>query len=212
MRGPLLIDQCEQLIAESLGNMCFAEIVATMTVSALRHPELYPRVDAFLRRFIEDEDPERVLICGYAMLVLLTSENLLELQREVGWQHYQQLYKDLPSGHRYYFERAEDAPDNLLMTIATYADNNYHTDLDAMWHLFACLPWLAKAEVHEIYLPAALIKPSDHLESAIRMLTGSSAVYGPGAPVRAELKPGRNALCSCGSGQKYKQCCLQVEA
>ncbi len=27
-------------------------------------------------------------------------------------------------------------------------------------------------------------------------------------PVKAERKPGRNAPCPCGSGKKYKKCCM----
>lgn len=30
---------------------------------------------------------------------------------------------------------------------------------------------------------------------------------GPREPIRAEAKPGRNDLCSCGSGKKFKKCC-----
>ena len=30
---------------------------------------------------------------------------------------------------------------------------------------------------------------------------------GPKAPIRNEDKHGRNELCSCGSGKKYKNCC-----
>ncbi len=32
------------------------------------------------------------------------------------------------------------------------------------------------------------------------------------APVKAAVKPGRNDPCSCGSGRKYKQCCLLKSA
>jgi SWIM/SEC-C metal-binding protein len=30
----------------------------------------------------------------------------------------------------------------------------------------------------------------------------------PPAPARAEKRPGRNDACPCGSGKKYKQCCI----
>ena len=36
--------------------------------------------------------------------------------------------------------------------------------------------------------------------------------HGPQAPlVRAQPKVGRNDLCPCGSGKKYKKCCLAAE-
>jgi hypothetical protein len=28
------------------------------------------------------------------------------------------------------------------------------------------------------------------------------------SPIKKEIKPGRNELCSCGSGKKFKKCCL----
>jgi preprotein translocase subunit SecA len=31
----------------------------------------------------------------------------------------------------------------------------------------------------------------------------------PHGPVTAEKKPGRNDPCPCGSGKKYKKCCMQ---
>jgi hypothetical protein len=34
------------------------------------------------------------------------------------------------------------------------------------------------------------------------------ATAGDNVPVRREAEPGRNEPCSCGSGEKYKKCCL----
>lgn len=38
-------------------------------------------------------------------------------------------------------------------------------------------------------------------------LSGTSAANLPGMPYKAAARPGRNDPCSCGSSQKYKQCC-----
>ena len=50
---------------------------------------------------------------------------------------------------------------------------------------------------HAMQIPFMLSALNDH-----RLAHGGSRV-----PVRAEKKPGRNDLCSCGSGRKYKRCC-----
>jgi len=34
---------------------------------------------------------------------------------------------------------------------------------------------------------------------------------GKGVPIKADKKPKRNDKCTCGSGKKYKKCCLSKE-
>lgn len=34
---------------------------------------------------------------------------------------------------------------------------------------------------------------------------------GEDAPVQKEAAPGRNDLCPCGSGKKYKKCCMDLD-
>ena len=77
------------------------------------------------------------------------------------------------------------------------------------------VPWLARVEAEQLYLPQDLIeefiqpwKPEQTLEQIRRF----ERFYGPSEPVRAEKKTGRNAPCPCGSGKKFKQCCLKKEA
>ena len=40
-------------------------------------------------------------------------------------------------------------------------------------------------------------------------ITDLERLVNPPKPTRVEKKPGRNELCSCGSGKKYKNCCGQ---
>jgi len=47
-------------------------------------------------------------------------------------------------------------------------------------------------------------------EMAALQFTGGEANSAPNKPVLAAKKPGRNDLCSCGSGKKYKKCCGAV--
>ncbi|MBL9136562.1 MAG: SEC-C domain-containing protein [Verrucomicrobiales bacterium] len=37
---------------------------------------------------------------------------------------------------------------------------------------------------------------------------GSKTIWSSGRPMRSELKTGRNDPCPCGSGKKFKKCCL----
>jgi uncharacterized protein YecA (UPF0149 family) len=42
---------------------------------------------------------------------------------------------------------------------------------------------------------------------AALQFAGGEANSTPNKPVIKGKKPGRNELCSCGSGKKYKKCC-----
>ena len=73
-----------------------------------------------------------------------------------------------------------------------------------------CLPWLAQLD------PAALYLPRDVLsfyhepwrpEPVLAHLQAHHALTGSDQPMRRTEKIGRNALCPCGSGAKYKRCC-----
>lgn len=52
---------------------------------------------------------------------------------------------------------------------------------------------------------------SQSVQRLARKATASTASAHPasGAPLRNEIKTGRNAPCPCGSGRKFKHCCLQ---
>lgn len=65
-------------------------------------------------------------------------------------------------------------------------------------------------------LNAAVLTALEHPEAAQRWLRGENVFAGPGSaaqPATAlqarSAPPGRNAPCPCGSGKKFKQCCLR---
>jgi len=47
----------------------------------------------------------------------------------------------------------------------------------------------------------------DLLEEEEEMLANTDAVE----PIKVDKQPGRNDLCPCGSGKKYKKCCYGKE-
>jgi hypothetical protein len=67
---------------------------------------------------------------------------------------------------------------------------------------------------YQLFLTGALPETPRQgpLQSLWKMLSGSEALEEDEAfvapqPVRVPSKVGRNALCPCGSGKKYKRCC-----
>ena len=82
----------------------------------------------------------------------------------------------------------------------------------ALENLAYALPWLARAEPRELFLPRALAEhmPPTRTEDAIKVLKELGVGLGIGMreTVRNEgPKVGRNDACTCGSGKKYKRCC-----
>jgi hypothetical protein len=50
--------------------------------------------------------------------------------------------------------------------------------------------------------------PTAEIERLVEHAERESPDYAPASAARARLKTGRNEPCSCGSGRKYKKCCL----
>jgi len=93
----------------------------------------------------------------------------------------------------------------LLQPASVWSD-----DGPALLRLVAALPFIAQCKAEELYLPRSLLDASSlkapgrdviaaHLEAA--------SLSAERAPVVREAKVGRNDLCACGSGKKYKRCC-----
>jgi uncharacterized protein YecA (UPF0149 family) len=73
----------------------------------------------------------------------------------------------------------------------------------------ATCEWLIDSGVEDVEEGIAVI------EAEISRLAGlhgdPDRLLGPAEPVRARMKVGRNDPCPCGSGRKYKRCCLDAE-
>lgn len=61
--------------------------------------------------------------------------------------------------------------------------------------------------LESIFLDAAILY-AQLGRTAMRARTQSRRMHRPAEPIRREEQPGRNEPCPCGSGKKYKKCCL----
>jgi hypothetical protein len=111
---------------------------------------------------------------------------------------------------RYRWDRLEDVPEELARPAMVLLPRTVITDPDFLPHAFHVLPWLARAQPAELYLPQDFIdgiRDPWSMEQTIEQLQGVRREEGVPAPVRSKGTPGRNDPCSCGSGKKYKRCC-----
>lgn len=115
------------------------------------------------------------------------------------------------------FASEADVPDDIAYPWAVHDTRSFLTDTDSMIHIFVCLPWLAKAEPQDLFLPRKIadrmrlaFRPSDCAE-----LMKPLREHYRGADIalaqREPGKPARKGPCPCGSGKKYKRCCGKDE-
>lgn len=106
-------------------------------------------------------------------------------------------------------ERADQVNEATALALALHADGNPLFDMHVFFFLLTMTPWLAVAELPDLFLPediaATLRTPLTHVD-ALGLLRQERREYHQ-PTVRSEPKPGRNDPCSCNSGKKYKRCC-----
>ena len=103
------------------------------------------------------------------------------------------------------------APEGMRLALLNWCEADYRVGLEAARLLFRCLPRLAEVEAADLYLPKRICRRLYEwdVEVARDHLMAIEKIYGPPKPVRVDAEPGRNAPCPCGSGEKYKRCCLR---
>jgi uncharacterized protein YchJ len=111
---------------------------------------------------------------------------------------------------RYRWDAAEDVPEDLARAALIYVPQRMLTEPEMLACFLHMLPWLARAQAGELYLPQDFIdavRTPWTMEETIAQLEGLREEEGVPTPVKSERTPGRNDPCSCGSGKKYKRCC-----
>jgi hypothetical protein len=114
-----------------------------------------------------------------------------------------------PEGSPYRFTKVEEVPDELAFPLAANHIGDHMNNADDILFLFCCLPWVSRAKPEDLYLPSSFLRtywgpydPKDTVFLASRWVE----YYGKARPVTVTPVPGRNELCNCGSGKKYKKC------
>ena len=52
---------------------------------------------------------------------------------------------------------------------------------------------------------------NETIKEALGNIIGTDVVFIPGVKLRPKMKLGRNSKCLCGSGKKFKNCCLPTQ-
>jgi len=110
---------------------------------------------------------------------------------------------------------AEEIPRDVVLPLMGASEATWFDDADAMAAALTFFPILARVGAEQFYLREADMRGLHEPwtpERTLRLLRAYEACYGRKRPVVAVARPGRNEPCPCGSGQKYKRCCVAVAA
>lgn len=219
--GKVLLPGYKRRFAEAGSHLTVLNALTGLAALGMRHSRLRAEVQKLIVGGFTFAD-ERVekLVGGFAralvkmMLAFFENPEAGEyLQREIGADLALLLGRTLKAGSPFRFERREDVPVDLALTLAVHSNAPYlprgEGAMDAIMALLACLPWVARAEPEQLYLPRDYLRatrlPWDP-ECTLSILRRHRDYYGPLRPKKAE-GPARKGPCPCGSGKKYKRCC-----
>jgi hypothetical protein len=113
---------------------------------------------------------------------------------------------------KYQWKSVDEIPGDLTTPFALSLNSSFLTKPALLPCLSLMLPMIARAEAEDFYFPNDFYQhyrlpwsPSESIFLIQSEIEGHQA----NRPVTVKAAPGRNDLCSCGSGKKYKKCCMK---
>jgi hypothetical protein len=106
-----------------------------------------------------------------------------------------------------------DVPADVARALAVTGAADWNADPVARQGLAQSVAWLSVADASELFVPRAWCKDVRYTEQAALAIVrgvGNALQIGRPKTVRRAPTPERNDRCACGSGQKYKRCCMRV--
>jgi hypothetical protein len=190
----------------------FLEAAVALFALGARHARLRAEVRKALARQPACPDPLMNQLATYvsqiSTIAFEAPEKVAAVHRKYGAATGVSLAPHVPEGSPFRFEREEDVPEELAMTLAVNHRGDFTQRVDYVKALFVMLPWAARAEPEQLYLPQDFIHTAHGPwtpEQTLAILRGWVADART-PPPRPE-GPTRNGPCPCGSGKKYKRCC-----
>jgi hypothetical protein len=222
--GRDLVSMAKQYVRDA---MCFIELIyhaMPLVVLGLRHRSARAEVQKHLQRTRRTLDQtmdasdsaisDQLLEAFDQLFEPDGAKRWMDVHRVIGTKRVLLMGQSFPEGHPQRYETPEDVPDELIMAMPMYFDDDIFRDFDKFVILmFTVLPWLATADATEFYLPAQMLDAyTTHYgpwrpQTTLAQLDSWHRYSLRDQPIRAESTPGRNDPCPCNSGKKYKRCC-----
>lgn len=214
--GKVMLPGSKERFAEAISHLTVVDSGMSLAAIGLRHTRLRAEANKALAGGPAVGADPATATYPHAIANLLRAvleapaDAARDYQRALGALAAFRIGASLPKGSAYRFEREEDVPESLALTLAVNLQFNYLDDRKALTPMFMCLPWLARAAPADLYLPRDYIKATRapwEPKSTYALLGAHKAHYHQAAPTRDPSAPTRQGPCPCGSGKKYKRCC-----
>jgi len=117
--------------------------------------------------------------------------------------------RDLPESSPHRATAPDQVPDDLALPALFGAWVDGHNGDRANDVTLLGVVAASRARAEDFYFPATVrhaLGEEDLADTGESLVAMRKTLQGPRAPVRQEVRPGRNAPCPCGSGAKYKRC------
>ncbi len=225
--GRYAVPLCRRCLTEAAEPTTWLFGLLGLAVIGLRHQklrfQLHRLISKSLRENVEDASQKAhayQAALGEAFFGTLTrameddetlSANTLAVHRRYIFEHMTASGRSFGGSG---IVREKDVPENDVFASAVNAMLDVRSSLEAVIELTSLLPRLARAEAEDFYLPrqtARLVKPKWSLADFNDMLGKAKRWYVHRTTPKQVPIIGRNEPCYCGSGLKYKKCCLQKE-
>jgi hypothetical protein len=209
--GREVLPAYKRILVESDNPLQITDAILAMTVLGLRHARLRAEVYKAIsspRARAGQPDHVRELdaaLTGLARSTLDVPDHSLAVHRAFGARRVVRLTAHLPANSPWHFARPEDVPEDLAFTAGAAALQDLRADPRHVAGMFHLLPWLAHAQLADLYLPADFIRATRTPWRPIDTI----ALLRPHCVTPPTPRPdlARSAPCPCGSAKKYKRCC-----
>lgn len=201
----------EYVNAEDLDK--FLDAAFMLFAIAVRHKRYRREVIKLLKRPFEEEEVPEVItdFCnrmqGELVLCLENQEKYDDMLKKFVEANFEKEYNQ----HSVVPLTREIPPDLKIPFMARIERPFLNVKTNALHEAVLFMSWAIKRKPEELFIPGEykeLFYPYK-VEQAMKMhSSGLIADIGPGI-LKDKTKPGRNAPCLCGSGKKYKKCCLK---
>jgi hypothetical protein len=219
--GKTALPYCRERLRTAVVEMDWIGAVLGIAIIGMRHKKLAAETSKILK---SPPRPERGL--GNADLYYdLAGEKVLDVIRPITAEPKaldgvylglakmvtDRIAKSAQAGPPYDFENENDVQDELARAVSVSREFDLRPDNDCIFRLAAPMWWLAECEAEELYPPKRwvdLVRERWTRDMTFKLVEQARAYWGKPEPVKARPEPGRNEPCPCGSGKKYKKCCL----
>ncbi|KYF74927.1 hypothetical protein BE11_27635 [Sorangium cellulosum] len=213
--GKAQLRACKTAFDEAASQLRLVTSVGSLIALGAGHARLRAEVRKVLsaRRDLSGAQfPESLLTLFQttAEAALDEPESTAIVQRSLGARMAVSLTRGLAAGDPLRFEREEDVPEALAMGLPVNTRQAFVDDAEVMALMMLFIPWTARAEPEQLFLPREFIRLVHARwspEDTVRLLAPLREHYHPKIHAPRPEGPPRKGPCPCGSGEKYKRCC-----